>query len=121
MKHLLCGASVGVLMLVATSSAQAQDVALDGIVITAPSPLFATAPAESLSLPGQLIVVDDAFAPVTVVTDRDILSDGGANVADSLFTKPGISGTTFAPGANRPVIRGLDTYRVRVQENGIGL
>jgi iron complex outermembrane recepter protein len=35
------------------------------------------------------------------------------------MTKPGISGSTFAPGANRPIIRGLDNYRVRIQENGI--
>lgn len=70
--------------------------------------------------PGTLLVVDDAFVPITVVTERDILSASGANVADSLAQRPGISGTTFTPGANRPVIRGLDTYRVRTQENGIG-
>src|SRR5690349_7797452 len=36
------------------------------------------------------------------------------------MTKPGITGSTFAAGANRPIIRGLDNYRVRVQEDGIG-
>jgi iron complex outermembrane recepter protein len=37
-----------------------------------------------------------------------------------MFSKPGITSSTFAPGASRPVIRGLDNYRVRIQENGIG-
>src|SRR5690606_33884914 len=35
--------------------------------------------------------------------------------------KPGITSSGFAPGsASRPIIRGLDNYRVRIQENGIG-
>ena len=72
------------------------------------------------SIPGFLIVVDDAFVPVTVVTEPDILSQANANIADAIDTKPGIIGSTFAPGANRPIIRGLDAYRVRVQSDGIG-
>ncbi len=71
-------------------------------------------------LPGTLIVVDDAFVPVTVVTARDTLGAGGANVTDALASRPGITGTTFSPGSSRPIIRGLDSYRVRLQENGIG-
>ncbi|MEZ5898556.1 MAG: TonB-dependent receptor [Hyphomicrobiaceae bacterium] len=72
------------------------------------------------TLPGTLIVVDDTFATVTVVTQRDVLATEGQTITDSLQTKPGIAGSTFAPGANRPIIRGLDNYRVRIQENGIG-
>ena len=45
----------------------------------------------------------------------------GGTLGDVLFAKPGITGSSFAPGAaSRPIVRGLDTYRVRVQENGIG-
>ncbi len=69
---------------------------------------------------GELIVIDDAFVPITIATSRDVLSQGGANLADALDKRPGINGSTFAPGANRPIIRGLDNYRVRTQENGIG-
>jgi len=92
-----------------------------------PSAETVTAPAQSDAaegqdrmLPGMLIVVDDAFAPVTVATEHEILAQQGATLTDTLQRKPGITGTTFAPGANRPIIRGLDSYRVRVQENGIG-
>ncbi|MGH1417539.1 MAG: TonB-dependent receptor [Hyphomicrobiaceae bacterium] len=69
---------------------------------------------------GQLIVVDDAFVPVTIATFQDALRLGSGNLADVLDKRPGIASSTFAPGASRPVIRGLDNYRVRVQENGIG-
>ncbi|NVO17548.1 MAG: TonB-dependent receptor [Rhodoplanes sp.] len=56
----------------------------------------------------------------TTVTDNQITRDPTAQVGDTLFTRPGVTSTTFAPGASRPVIRGLESVRVRVQENGIG-
>lgn len=71
-------------------------------------------------LPGTLTVTDHTFSAITAVTSREILATGGQTVTDALETKPGIIGSTFAPGANRPIIRGLDSYRVRTQENGIG-
>jgi iron complex outermembrane receptor protein len=93
----------------------------DEPIVVAPSAETVSAPgAPAAPLPGTLIVVDDAFVPVTVVTERDIEATHGATITESLQTRPGISGTTFAPGSNRPIIRGLDSYRVRVQENGIG-
>ena len=67
------------------------------------------------------VIVDDTFAPVTVVTRAEIERDGARTLGDLLFTKPGITGSSFAPGgASRPIIRGLDNVRVRIQENGIG-
>ena len=78
------------------------------------------APAPELQpLPGA-IVDDQAFVAVTVATQRELEANGGATITDTLQLKPGISGTNFAPGADRPIIRGLDSYRVRTQENGIG-
>jgi iron complex outermembrane receptor protein len=66
------------------------------------------------------IIVEDAFAPVTVVDSAEITSTPGATLADSLQYQPGITASNFAPGSSRPIIRGLDNFRVRVQENGIG-
>ena len=86
----------------------------------APSGETVTPQALGDQLPGTLLVVDDAFVPVTVATEREIKATRGSTLTETLQTKPGISGTTFAAGSNRPIIRGLDTYRVRVQENGIG-
>ncbi|MFA6140571.1 MAG: TonB-dependent receptor [Hyphomicrobium sp.] len=79
----------------------------------------APAATELQPLPGA-IVDDQAFVAVTVATQRELEANGGPTITDTLQLRPGISGTNFAPGANRPIIRGLDSYRVRTQENGIG-
>ncbi len=146
--HARSGVSVVTLCVTALlpvpAAAQTQ---LPGIVVTAPSPIARSVPAPApqpvqqaapapsavstptaqlaplavpATIPGAQIVVDDAFAPVTVVTEREIVAKSGATITDTLQTKPGILGSTFAPGANRPVIRGLDNHRVRIQENGVG-
>ena len=63
----------------------------------------------------------DRFAVTVGVVDRDaILKAGGANLADALVNVPGVTGTSFAAGASRPVIRGFDASRVRLLEDGIG-
>ena len=68
-----------------------------------------------------LPVVTDQFATVTVVPNEEIRRAGGATLGDLLFSKPGITGSSFAPGASsRPIIRGLDVNRVGIVENGTG-
>ncbi len=81
---------------------------------------FSDATALQSPAPGTLIVIDNAFVPVTVATENDVLASQGANIADTIDKRPGIVGSTFAGGSSRPIIRGLDNYRVRIQENGIG-
>ncbi|MGE0023014.1 MAG: TonB-dependent receptor [Hyphomicrobium sp.] len=81
-----------------------------------------SAPAETPAVPpGTTLDFDDhSFAAVTVATERDIEATSGPTITDTLATKPGIASTSFAPGADRPIIRGLDSYRVRTQEDGVG-
>ena len=57
---------------------------------------------------------------ITVVDRQEILRKGGATLGELLAKTPGIAESSFAPGASRPVIRGLDNFRVRMQENGVG-
>ena len=80
----------------------------------------AAPPPDYVPLPGSIVATEGIFVPVTVTTQREFVAQGGATITDTLQLKPGISGTTFAPGADRPIIRGLDSYRIRTQENGIG-
>ncbi|MBI3436910.1 MAG: TonB-dependent receptor [Proteobacteria bacterium] len=111
-------------------SAPAQT-ALPEIVVNAPSPIMRRgARVPSAPLPVALEprlangppIIADTFVPVTVVTGAEIARNAAATIGDLLFARPGMTATTFAPGAaSRPVIRGLDSYRVRMQENGIGL
>ena len=69
---------------------------------------------------GVLPVVTGTYAPVTVVTREQIARDQPRTLGDALFDRPGLSASTYAPGAaSRPIIRGLDNGRVRVQENGV--
>ncbi|MFA7305172.1 MAG: TonB-dependent receptor [Hyphomicrobium sp.] len=69
--------------------------------------------------PGTLISPQSGTQATTVTNARDIIPTHGATITDTLDQQPGIAGSTFAPGTNRPIIRGLDNNRVRIQENGI--
>src|SRR5438477_3050010 len=135
----------------ASALAQNAPAALPDITVTAPSPIVRRKPAVTTApvrvvraAPGRnrgpapaaqpqptpvaaapqqgvLPIVTDQFATVTVVTNEELRRQGGGTLGDLLFSKPGITGSEFAPGASsRPIIRGLDVNRVGIIENGIG-
>ncbi len=86
----------------------------------APTPQAQPTPVAAAPQRGVLPVVTDQFATVTVVPNEEIRREGGAQLGDLLFSKPGITGSSFAPGASsRPIIRGLDVNRVGIFENGV--
>jgi iron complex outermembrane receptor protein len=85
-----------------------------------PAPQAQPTPVAAAPQPGVLPIVTDQFATVTVVPNDEIRREGGAQLGDLLFSKPGITGSSFAPGASsRPIIRGLDVNRVGIFENGV--
>ena len=143
----LAGGSVALLGLFIASGAQAQTTTtspaavgvLPEIVVNAPSPIVrrrprVAAPAsnaapDDTSGPvvsaspeaGTLPIVTDQFANVSVVPNEEIRRSAAPTLGDLLNNKPGITGSSFAPGASsRPIIRGLDVNRVGIVENGIG-
>ncbi|NLS27226.1 Vitamin B12 transporter BtuB [Sphingomonas sp. S2M10] len=64
-------------------------------------------------------VSSDEVPTIVTHVDRDqILRSGGSSISDVLAQEPGIAATTFANGASRPIIRGMDATRVRILENG---
>lgn len=64
-------------------------------------------------------VASDEVPTIVTHVDRDqILRSGGASISDALAQEPGIAATSFASGASRPIIRGMDATRVRILENG---
>ena len=79
------------------------------------------APPPEPTLPlGALPIVTDQFATVTVVPNDELRRTSASTLGDLLFGKPGITGSSFAPGASsRPIIRGLDVNRVGITENGL--
>jgi len=99
--RLLCGTAFAALAFSANpAAAQVHGVPVETIISTA-SPLG---------------------SPTAAISDRvdstAILRGGGATLADALKSIPGVSGTGVAPGASRPIIRGMDASRVRVLEGG---
>ena len=88
-----------------TAVAEPRDATLEEVVVTA-SPLT-TDPDKSAGIVGK-------------VNRDEILQQGGSSLADALGNTPGVTGSGFAAGANRPVIRGFDANRVKLMENGVG-
>ena len=54
----------------------------------------------------------------SVLSGDDLDKARGQTIADSLSDTPGVSQTQFGPTANRPIIRGMDKFRVRMLQNG---
>ncbi|MEQ1497626.1 MAG: TonB-dependent receptor [Novosphingobium sp.] len=63
---------------------------------------------------------DTPAIPAKVDADQ-IRQSGGSSIADALQSVPGISASGFAQGASRPIIRGMDSNRVRLLENGTSI
>jgi iron complex outermembrane receptor protein len=105
---------------------------LPGIVVMTPSPIkrppqkaatggseqAPAAPKPGAEVPQQLQFEPD-FAAVNVLTQPDLLAQPYGQLGDALATQPGIASTSFAPGASRPIIRGLSGFRVGITENGL--
>ncbi|KQP54329.1 TonB-dependent receptor [Methylobacterium sp. Leaf111] len=119
----LAGAGLGA----NAGAAQQAQATLDELSVTSPSPIQPVRGAggaagdAGASFPvGVLPVVTSTYSPVTVVTQQQIAREQPRTLGDALFDRPGISSSTYAPGAaSRPIIRGLDNARVRIQENGV--
>ena len=62
----------------------------------------------------------DILAGKSVMTGEDLQRKVRVQIGDSLTSLPGVSATSFTPGASRPVLRGLQGERVRVLTDGIG-
>ena len=57
---------------------------------------------------------------VDVLTRAQLSEKPALGLGDMLSGLPGVRSSNFAPGASRPVIRGLDGFRVLVLNNGMG-
>ena len=76
-----------------------------------PAPVTPAGPAPE-TLVGTIPIVTDQFATITVLPNAELRRNGASTLGDLLFEKPGITGSSFAPGRpSRPIIRGLDVNR----------
>ena len=58
---------------------------------------------------------------VEVLDEEDLAVAPASTLGDLVNGLPGVRSTNFAPGASRPVIRGLSGPRVQVLTNGLGM
>jgi iron complex outermembrane receptor protein len=76
--------------------------------------------------PGEIVVTAnfvrelDILSGTSVLTGTDLVRDIRPQIGDTLARLPGVSATSFSPGASRPVLRGFQGERVRVLTDGIG-
>lgn len=64
---------------------------------------------------------DELVTPVTVINGRKLNQLRANTLGEMLNGTPGVSANSFGPNASRPVIRGLDSERIRILENGTGI
>lgn len=75
---------------------------------------------------GEIVVaghppVDFGLLTTTASLEGDeLVAEMRGQVGEMLARLPGVSATSFAPGASRPVLRGFDGDRIRVLVDGIG-
>lgn len=62
----------------------------------------------------------DLLAGTSVLTGAELVREVRPQLGDTLARLPGVSATSFSPGASRPVLRGFQGERVRVLVDGIG-
>jgi iron complex outermembrane receptor protein len=62
----------------------------------------------------------DLLAGTSTLTGNALARDLQPQLGDTLARLPGVSATSFSPGASRPVLRGFQGERVRVLVDGIG-
>lgn len=64
---------------------------------------------------------DEMVTPVSVLNGRELSLRRESTLGETLNSIPGVSSSYFGPNASRPIIRGLDSERVRIMQNGIGI
>ncbi|HYD33989.1 MAG TPA: TonB-dependent receptor [Methylophilaceae bacterium] len=64
---------------------------------------------------------DELVVPISTVNGRELNLRRESTLGETLNFMPGVSSRSFGPNASRPAIRGLDSDRIRIMQNGIGV
>ncbi len=75
---------------------------------------------DTIIVTGRLLRDLDLLAGTSVLDEDALQRDGRPQIGDTLAKLPGVSATSFSPGASRPVLRGFSGERIRVLTDGIG-
>ncbi|PZQ21719.1 MAG: TonB-dependent receptor [Sphingopyxis macrogoltabida] len=109
--RLLCSAGSALALLLSSPAFAQERDSSDADDVHGAGPIVVTAPyVRSLDILGN----------VSVVEGDELARDLRGQIGDTLTRQAGVSATSFAPGASRPVLRGFSGERVRVLTDGIG-
>lgn len=75
---------------------------------------------DAIVVTGRYVKQLDILAGASVVGGERLAESIRPQIGDTLTKVPGVSATSFTPGASRPVLRGFQGERVRVLTDGIG-
>jgi len=59
--------------------------------------------------------------PASVLSGEALRAAQATNLGDTLGRTLGVQSSAYGPGAGRPIIRGMDSARVRITESGLGV
>jgi iron complex outermembrane receptor protein len=85
-----------------------------GAALTPPQPTVL----DPVVVTGNPLRSRELAAPISVLAGDELVLRRGSSLGETLNGQPGVSSSYFGPNANRPIIRGLDGDRVRIQSNG---
>ncbi|MBW0145648.1 TonB-dependent receptor [Sphingomicrobium clamense] len=108
MKTLLLSASVLAFQNVSVAAAQEAD---------APPP---PPEREEIVITGHYIEGLDLLAGTSAIEGAELQREMSTQIGETLVKLPGVSATSFSPGASRPVLRGYQGTRIRVLNDGLG-
>jgi iron complex outermembrane receptor protein len=67
------------------------------------------------------VASDELVVPISTLSGRELNLRRENTLGETLGFMPGVSASSFGPNASRPAIRGLDSDRIRIMQNGIGV
>ncbi|HEY9103714.1 TonB-dependent receptor [Chitinimonas sp.] len=91
------------------------------LAVAAASPAWADdgQPAQAIVITANPLRSNEISSPSSVLQGDALLLRQAYSLGAVLDGLPGVSSTSFGPGASRPIIRGLDGDRIRILQNGV--
>lgn len=62
---------------------------------------------------------DQMVVPISILNGRELSLKRENTLAETLNSIPGVSNSTFGPSLGRPMIRGMDSDRIKILQNGV--
>jgi iron complex outermembrane receptor protein len=62
---------------------------------------------------------DQMVVPISILNGRELSLKRESTLAETLNSIPGVSNSSFGPSVGRPMIRGMDSDRIKILQNGV--